>query len=111
VARRFRRGLRHAQFLCDAATDAFRPYKEWQLFREKRPSSVRWPRNAADCIFTSHLHFSQPKRREEFRRGRHEYLRHDAEYTLSYGIAAQTSRPPRWQSDGRTLRNILRNTG
>jgi hypothetical protein len=35
--------------------------------------------------------------------GRHECLRHGAEYSLSYGIEAQTSRLPRW--------HIVRNTG
>ncbi|HTA45645.1 MAG TPA: hypothetical protein VK789_24525 [Bryobacteraceae bacterium] len=58
----------------------------------------------------SNLHFSQPRRREESRRGRHECLRYGAKYTLSYGIAAQTSRLPLWQSDRLALRNIVGNT-
>ena len=39
---------------------------------------------------TASRYFSVRGRREESRRGRHECLRHGAEYTLSYGIAAQT---------------------
>jgi hypothetical protein len=44
-------------------------------------SLYRWfARINADKIGITNLHFDQPKRREESRRGRHECLRHGAEY-------------------------------